>query len=115
MEVGIDIEENERFKNLKPSFISRTYTKNEIEYAEHSSNQCEKWCSIWCVKEAVIKALSNKKLKSIDIEVLHKEDGKPYVAQNETIEKALKKCGASELKISISHSKNYSTAICIIY
>ena len=115
MEIGIDIEENERFENLKPNFITKVYTENEIEHATNSHCPAERWCAIWCAKESVIKALSNKRLKSHDIEILTQSDGKPYVVRNEAIEKALKSKNATEIKISLSHTRKFSTAVCLIY
>ena len=37
------------------------------------------------------------------------------IIKNETIENELKKLGMSEIKISISNAKDYSTAVCLIY
>ena len=115
MEIGIDIEENQRFANLKPSFIQKVYTENEIKHATSSAFPQERWCAIWCAKEAVIKALSNKTLKSKDIEILTEDDGKPYVVENDAIKRALNRIAAVIIKISLSHTKNYSTAVCLVY
>lgn len=114
MEVGIDIEQNERFKSVSQNFLKRAFTKAEIEYASKFKNSYENFCSLWCVKEAVVKAFSNRKLAFQEIEVASTAEGRPYIVLNETIKKELKKAGAKEIKISLSHSKEYSTAICII-
>ncbi len=115
MEVGIDIEQNDRFKNVGKKFIERAFTKNEIAYAERFLNKHEIFCSLWCVKEATVKAFSNLKICYQDIEVSNTPEGRPFIVKNKTIENELKKLGFSEIKISISHSKEYSTAICLIY
>ena len=115
MEIGIDIEENERFKNISETFISHTYTENEILHARKAVNSYERWCALWCAKEAVIKAFSNKGLRLKEIEIVCEDNGKPKIVRNKMIEDELKKLGASEIKISISHSKNYSTAVCLVY
>jgi len=39
MEVGIDIEQNERFRNISQRVIERAFTKSEIEYAEKHINK----------------------------------------------------------------------------
>lgn len=114
MEVGIDIEQNERFKNISQKFLERAFTKNEIAYASKFKNSYENYCSLWCVKEAVVKAFSNRSLAFQDIEVSNTSEGRPYIVLNSTIKAELKKSGAKEIKISLSHSKDYSTAICII-
>ena len=114
MEVGIDIEQNERFKHVSKKFLERAFTPAEIEYASKFKNSYENFCSLWCVKEAVVKAFSNRQLCFQNIEVSSTKEGRPIIVLNETIKSELKKAGAKEIKISLSHSKEYSTAICII-
>ena len=36
MEIGIDIEQNERFKHVGENFLKRAFTQSEIAYAEKS-------------------------------------------------------------------------------
>ena len=115
MEIGIDIEQNERFKHVTQRFIERAYTKSEIEYAERFTNKHEQFCALWCVKEATVKAFSNLKICFQDIEVKATPEGRPYIVKNDVIKKELKKLGFSEIKISLSHSKDYSTAVVLIY
>ena len=114
MEVGIDIEQNERFINISEGLKKRAFTSQEIEYAEKRANKHQVYCSFWCVKEAVVKALSNLALNFQKINILSTPEGRPYIEMNETIKAELKKLGMSEIKISISNAKDYSTAICII-
>ena len=114
MEVGIDIEQNERFKHVSQKFLERAFTPAEISYALKFKNSYENFCSMWCVKEAVVKAFSNRKLCFQDIEIASTIEGRPYIVLNKTIKAELKKAGAKKIKISLSHSKEYSTAICII-
>ena len=115
MEVGIDIEQNERFKNVTEKFIERAYTKNEIAYATKFVNRHEQFCALWCVKEATVKAFSNLKIPFQEIEVSATPEGRPFIVKNETILNELKKAGCTEIKVSLSHSKDYSTAIVLIY
>ena len=114
MEVGIDIEKNERFKIVSEAFLKRAFTPAEIAYAQKFKNSYEQYCAFWCVKEAVVKAFSNRKLCFRDIQITATEEGRPYIILNDVIKQELKKANAKEIKISISHSKEYSTAICII-
>lgn len=115
MELGIDIEQNERFKNISESFKTRAFTPSEIEYAEKRTNKHQVYCSFWCVKESVVKAFSNRALNFQQINILATEEGRPYIEMNETIKQELQKLGMSEIKISISNAKDYSTAVCLIY
>ena len=115
MEIGIDIEENERFKSMSENKLKRIFTVKEIEYAKQFADYSSHLCAMWCVKEAVIKAFSNKAIEFVKIEIDHTENGKPFIIKNDEITSQLKRLNFSEIKISISHSKNYSTGICIIY
>ena len=115
MELGIDIEQNERSKNISEHFLKRAFTKDEINYAEKNVNKHQIYCSVWCVKEATVKAFSNRALNFQDINITATPEGRPYIIKNETIENELKKLGMSEIKISISNAKDYSTAVCLIY
>lgn len=115
MEIGVDIEQNERFKHVSSHFLKRVYTTKELEYAKKFKNSHEHLCAMWCAKEATVKAFSNLKIPFLKIEVSATNTGKPFIVKNETILNELKKLGLSEIKISLSHSKEYSTATCIIY
>ncbi len=115
MEIGVDIEQNDRFKNLSKHFLERVYTENELSYARKFKNVHEHLCAMWCVKEATVKAFSNLKIPFLQIELSATKDGKPFIVRNDTINEELKKLGFSEIKVSLSHSKDYSTATCVIY
>lgn len=115
MELGIDIEQNDRFKDISEHFKKRAFTQSEIEYAEKSINKHQIYCSFWCVKEATVKAFSNRALNFQEINITATPEGRPYIVKNETITNELKKLGMSEIKISISNTKDYSTAVCLIY
>ena len=115
MEVGIDIEQNERFKNISQRVIEKAFTPSEIEYAEKHINKHEILCSFWCVKEATVKALSNRALNFQQINIMATPEGRPYIEMNDYVKNELSKLGMTEIKISISHAKDYSTAICIVY
>lgn len=114
MEIGIDIEQNSRFENASDKFLNRVFTKNELAYAKKFDDPAPKFCANWCVKEAVIKAFSNAKLSYSDIELSRDKNGKPFVVVSKNIQEALDERGYNEIKISLSHSKEYSTAICIL-
>lgn len=114
MEIGTDIEQIDRFENKSNKFLEEAFAKEEIDYAKKFKNEAEHYCAFWCVKEAVIKAFSNPKIPFLQIVTLHDEFGKPYIMLNETIKTELKKQGFEEIKISISHSKSYATAVCVL-
>ncbi len=108
MEIGIDIEEIERIKNAHKKwgdrFLKRIYNSLEIEYCFNKKNPYASLCGRFCAKEAIIKA-SSSILSFKNIEILNDKNGKPYVL----IDKK-----PSNIKVSISHSKRYATAVAIV-
>ncbi|MGL5640385.1 MAG: holo-ACP synthase [Mycoplasmoidaceae bacterium] len=58
--------------------------------------------SRWAAKEAVYKALNNKDILFINIEILNDENGKPYCSNFENI------------ALSITHSEIYCIAIALL-
>lgn len=110
MAVGIDILEIERVKNLKD--LEKIFTQNEIEYINKFANKEERICGLFCAKEAIFKSLNLTQLKHLEIEVLHNKNGAPYTSlSGSTLEHF--KNNFEKIEISISHSKNYATAIAI--
>ena len=115
MEIGIDIEKNERFKNMDEKHLEKIFTKNEILYAKKYTNFENHLCAFWCAKEAFFKAISNATIAFTEIQVSHDKNSKPFIVKTEKIEKLLNEHGVSEIKISLSHSLDYSTAVCLLY
>ena len=116
---GTDIIEIDRIKDAieKEGFKKRVYTEKEIEYCESKNVQkYQSYSGRFAAKEAIFKALSiliedKYKIKWTDFEIINDEEGKPNVQINtDIIDKSLIK----NIDISISHCKEYATAVCII-
>ena len=116
---GTDIIEIDRIKDAieKEGFKKRVYTEKEIEYCESKNVQkYQSYSGRFAAKEAIFKALSiliedKYKIKWTDFEIINDEEGKPNVQINtDIIDKSLIK----NIDISISHCKEYTTAVCII-
>jgi len=115
--VGTDIIEVARIEKLieqkGDKFLNRIYTQNEIDYCESKGpNKYQHYAGRFAAKEAVFKVIqSNNTSKSLmfkNIQILNKNDGSPYVnivSSNHTI--------SSRIYISISHIKEYATAIAV--
>ena len=111
--IGCDIEEVSRFsgksRETDAEFLSRIYTEDELDYCYKSANYAQHLCGRYCVKEAVVKALSEFDIKDVyysDIEVFKKESGMPYVK--------IKKYPELNIKVSLSHCKTYATATALV-
>ncbi|MFI3226440.1 MAG: holo-ACP synthase [Clostridia bacterium] len=103
--IGTDIVEILRIKKAVESehFMHRVFTKNEIDYAMSKGNPEQSFAGIFCAKESIVKAMGTgfSGVKFHDIEILHDELGKPY-------------CTNENILISISHCKEYATAMAFI-
>lgn len=115
--IGIDLVEVDRIKkSLKnPEFINRVLTKAEIEYINELSDKEVHVAGFFAVKEAVMKALEDcKKIGFCEIEVCHNSFGKPYVNLYGQAKMVFEETKCKNIEISISNTKTYATAICLI-
>lgn len=101
MKIGCDIVENKRLVDKSDNFINLILTDKEKELYQ-KRNKIEFLSGRFAAKEAIMKCLPNtKEIKFTDIEILNKEDGKPY-------------CNIKEIEdISISHEKEYTIAVAL--
>jgi len=111
MEVGIDIEEIERFNlDKNSSFLKKVFNSYEIDYSFSKSNPSQTLCGIFCAKEALIKTLKKFELPNFesDIKVIHDSLGKPIFDFSN-----FKISNEFNFSLSISHCKTYATAVVI--
>mgnify|MGYP001227202557 CR=1 FL=1 len=112
--IGVDIESIKRVDHLlnsKPSIIRKFFSTYEWRYAEKKSNKSQTLTGIWCAKEAVVKAFSNiYPIFITDVKIKHHMSGIPYVFKIDN-----KKIKSNYIiDISISHTKDYATAVAIV-
>ena len=114
--IGNDIIEINRIEKAikKANFITKVFTENEIKLFEIKGNRAEFFAGRFTGKEAISKALGTgfREFSLTDIEILNNELGKPYVTFKNSIESYNKKYF---IDISISHCKEYATAVAIIF
>ena len=119
---GTDITEISRIKDameIKQSgerFKTEIFTEKEIEYCESKRNaKYEHYAARFAAKEAIYKAISclledKYEISWQNVEILNKEDGKPYVVFHDTkFEDRIK-----SIDISISHSKDNAVANVVV-
>lgn len=118
--IGIDIIEISRIKKsidrFGDHFLDKIYTPGEKAYCENKANKYQHYAARFSAKEAVAKALStgwNNEFRWQNIEVFNESTGMPYVKLSGKLESFL--ADGKELKISMSHSENYTTCVAIIY
>lgn len=115
--IGIDMIEISRIQKgmVKPSFLKKLFTKNEIQYFKTRSYAVETVAGNFAAKEAVVKSLGVgfSKFLITDLEVLRDEKGKPIVTFTGKAEAYIKEMKVSHVHISISHNKEHAAAIAI--
>ena len=117
--IGNDILEIDRIKSAikkNSRFLTKIYTKSELDYYQAKGEKIETLAGMFCAKEAVSKALGTGfvSFAFTDIEILRASGGKPYVLLHNKAKDALAELGGFNINISISHSKHYAHAVAII-
>lgn len=116
--LGIDIIEVERIKRAvekNERFLTRNFTKNEIEYFHKKADNYTSIAGNFAAKEAVSKAIGTgfRGFNFCDIEILRDELGAPVVNIYAGAQMKAKELGIAGFMISISHTHEYAVANCI--
>jgi holo-[acyl-carrier protein] synthase len=108
MRIGVDIVDVERIQKLikNKRFLERVFTAEEVRYSVPKRNRAQHFAVRFATKEAVWKALKDKKVAHKDIGVKNMPDGKPKVF--------IKKKERKDIEISLSHTDNYAVAVALI-
>lgn len=114
--IGNDIIEIKRIEKAiqKESFIKKVYTKKEIEHINSKGvNKVESYAGKFAAKEAISKALGTgvRDFSLLDMEILNDNLGKPFVLFKNKIASFNEQYITH---ISISHCKEYATAMAVI-
>jgi len=114
--IGTDIVEIARVRQVierwGERFLGRVYTVSELKMYDrrpHSLAAC------FAGKEAVMKVLGTgaRGVAWREIEVLHLDSGKPYVMLHSRAKEQAEKLDIKDIDISLSHSREYATAVAI--
>ena len=120
MLVGIDVLDVVRMEKFVQNehFLEKYFTPYEIEYVTKNNRQTLSLAGIFSAKEAFLKALGigiGGGINLNDIEVRHEESGKPYLQViSSKGQIMLKTMNVTDIQISISHSDEMATDICMI-
>lgn len=111
---GIDVESADRFQKLiyqKSEILSRIFFELEYEYAIDKVNPAQSFAGIWCAKESVVKSFNKiRKITIRDIEIISCKGSAPEILFRNYKDKGL----AFTISVSISHTSDYATAVCIL-
>jgi holo-[acyl-carrier protein] synthase len=118
--IGIDIIEIDRIKKsvdtFGDSFLNKIYTKNELDYCLAKHNKYQHLAARFAAKEAIYKALTTGWEKDAtwkSMEITNESNGLPVVNFFGNLKDFIS--NDKDIKISLSHSDNYVTAVAIIY
>ena len=115
LDIGIDIVEIERVEKAlqrNKKFLDKLFTKEEIDYFKSKGLKTETIAGNFSAKEAISKALGTgiRNFNFKDIEILRDKKGKPIVKTYNNLRKICIDYNVLEIKVSISHCKDYAVA-----
>lgn len=118
--IGTDIVEIERIRKLierhGDHFLDRCFTAAEIDYARKHRDSAVRFAGRWAAKEAVVKVLGTGFIQGItfhDVEVVALHTGQPTVKLSGEAGAIAAGLGITEVKLTISHAREYATATAI--
>ena len=120
MLVGIDVLDVVRMEKFVQNehFLEKYFTEYEIEYVNKNNRMTQSLAGLFSAKEAFLKALGigiGGGINLNEIEINHEESGKPIVKiVSPKAQILLSTMQVKNIDISISHTDEYCTAICII-
>ena len=119
LDIGIDIVEIERIEKAlqrNKKFLDKLFTKDEIDYFKSKGLKTETIAGNFSAKEAISKALGTgiRNFNFKDIEILRDKKGNPIVKTYNNLREICIDYNVLEIKVSISHSKNYAVANAIV-
>ncbi len=118
--LGIDIIEIDRIKDSVDRyghhFLNKIYTPKELEYCLGKSNKYQHLAARFAAKEAIYKALTDgwhQKASWQNIEIQNEPNGMPKAQLKGELKEFLS--NGTDLRISMSHSRDYVTCVALIY
>ncbi len=117
--IGIDNIEVDRVRKQleKNGFKEKIFSPAEIEYCDNRKNFAECYAARFAAKEAFLKAIGTGwrgGLAFNEIEVLNDKLGKPILKLYGKVKTFVEENGLENIHVSLTHLKNYASAIVII-
>jgi holo-[acyl-carrier-protein] synthase len=113
---GIDIVSNKRIEKLlekgRDCFYRRIFTEAEQAYLAEKNHDPATVAGMFAAKEAVSKLLGTGigPIGWRDMEILHEDGGRPYLAPSRALYAAMEVMGISDIELSISNEEEFSVA-----
>ena len=116
--LGTDIIEIERVQKAlnRENFRNNVFTESEQIYCEsRGKNSAASYAARFAAKEAFFKALGTGIFTRLtDVEVINDERGAPKIFLRGKAAALIEKKRVKKISVSLSHSREFATAVCII-
>ena len=116
--LGTDIIEIERIKKAvaKKNFLNNVFTETEKNYCEsRGKNSAASFAARFAAKEAFFKALGTGIFTRLtDVEIVNDERGAPKIFLHGKAAALAETKRVEKISVSLSHSKDFATAVCIL-
>jgi holo-[acyl-carrier protein] synthase len=119
--IGIDLVENERIEKIigkwGDKFLHRVFSAEEINYCSRHIQASIHYGARFAAKEAFLKAMGiglGMGVKLREIEVVNNDQGKPDLLLWDRANEQIIKREIRKIHLSLTHTKNYATAIVIL-
>lgn len=116
--LGTDIIEIERVRKAvgKEHFRNNVFTENEQAYCEsRGKNSAASYAARFAAKEAFFKALGTGiTTRLTDVEVVKDERGAPKINLHGKALTLAQAAGVGKISVSLSHSRDFATAVCVV-
>ena len=116
--IGTDIIEINRVRQAvgREIFKQKVFTPAEQNYCESRGKQkYSSYAARFAAKEAFFKALGTGIFtKLTEVEVKNNSQGQPEIFLSGAAEKVFQDKGAEKIFLSLSHSKDFATAVCVL-
>ena len=116
--LGTDIIEIERVRKAvgKKIFRDNVFTEIEQDYCEsRGKNSAASYAARFAAKEAFFKALGTGIFTNLkDVEIVKDDLGAPKINLRGKAEALAKEKCVEKISVSLSHSRDFATAVCIL-
>ena len=116
--LGTDIIEIERVRRAvgRENFRNKVFTEIEQSYCEsRGKNSAASYAARFAAKEAFFKALGTGIITRLtDVEIVNDERGAPKINLRGKAKTLAESKGVEKIFISLSHSRDFATAICML-
>ena len=116
--IGTDIIEIARVRKAidKKNFLHNVFTETEQNYCNsRGKNSAASYAARFAAKEAFFKALGTGIVTHLtDVEVVNDERGAPKIFLRGKAQILANERGVEKISVSLSHSREYATAICVL-